>query len=321
MTTFTLSAGAMERVIHLNAVTPTVKAEICLGDLAQDSWVKFECDRNPKTCCLWRLEEANDILKLGVVHIEEKLREKAFLSNSALGSFSISPDAGETIRIERSGRIMSFIDLETKVKAELERLNGLYDQGYELQELKLTQGIITPLTGVNKISFSKSRIQALATFQVVAEDGTILGSSLAKLQNIRPVILTTHALRAGDPINEKDLAIKTVDVFQTEYSSQLQSSASDAIKASQLGELTQVRARMAMRDGQILLSSNLDRAPLVKSGDTVTLLLTSDNLRISTKGHVQSTASLGDTVTVNLKNYGRTFRGTLKEGKVVEVFL
>ncbi len=313
-----------ERQIHLKPTVATVKSEICLDEMVQDSqdaWVKFECERNPRTCCLWNLEESANEMKISVSQIEDKLRESSFLKASVSSAFSVPSPGFVEIRVERTGRPLNFVDLESKVKAELERLNTIYDQGYELQEIKSAQTQMVPLTAKIKVSFSKSKLQQMATFQVLTEDGVILGSALVRLQNIRPVILTARSLKAGDPISGKDLTTKTIDIFLPEYAAQLQTAGGESLKASQLSELSQVRAKTSLRQGQLLLASHLDRAPLVNAGETVTLLLTSDNLKISAKGNVQGSASLGDTVTVNLRNYGRTFRGTLREGKVVEVFL
>ena len=82
-----------------------------------------------------------------------------------------------------------------------------------------------------------------------------------------------------------------------------------------------VRARQTIMPGTPLLATAVERIPMVKLGDAVTLILRSDSLRVSTKGVVQSAAGVGDMVNVSLPRYNRTFRGRLFEGKLVEVWL
>ena len=81
-----------------------------------------------------------------------------------------------------------------------------------------------------------------------------------------------------------------------------------------------VRARTSIMPGGVLSLKNIERLPLVQLGDVVTLILRSDNMKISTKGVVQSAAGAGEMVTVQLQRYSRTFRGKLNEGKTVEVW-
>jgi flagella basal body P-ring formation protein FlgA len=58
----------------------------------------------------------------------------------------------------------------------------------------------------------------------------------------------------------------------------------------------------------------------VQTGDAVTLILKSDNLKISTKGVAQGSAAAGDTVSVQLPRFNRSFRGKLQDSKTVEVW-
>jgi flagella basal body P-ring formation protein FlgA len=80
-------------------------------------------------------------------------------------------------------------------------------------------------------------------------------------------------------------------------------------------------SRVTLDKDHYLTLDNVLKKNLVRSGEMITLILHSDNLKLSTKGVAQGSGGLGDMISVQLPKYNRSFRGRLSEGNIVEVWL
>ncbi|NQU42092.1 flagellar basal body P-ring formation protein FlgA [bacterium] len=85
-----------------------------------------------------------------------------------------------------------------------------------------------------------------------------------------------------------------------------------------LGNLT---ARRALQPGEVLTWSNVEAEKLVRSGETVRMMLESANggLSISTAGLARSNGAMGDSVAVVNPTSGREVRGVVVGPRLVKV--
>jgi flagella basal body P-ring formation protein FlgA len=82
-----------------------------------------------------------------------------------------------------------------------------------------------------------------------------------------------------------------------------------------------LESRQSVLEGQMLLSSAVQRVPDVRRGDAVTVHLISNGLSLSTQGQAQESAYKGSQVKISASRSKRELVGTLTENGIVEVKL
>ncbi|MEW6056010.1 MAG: flagellar basal body P-ring formation chaperone FlgA, partial [Bdellovibrionota bacterium] len=235
---------------------------------------------------------------------------------------------------------MKFAGLELSLKAEpreVEVIQTRRELTQEEIEKKVIEGVSAKL-GENAKNISVETLRAINPVFIALDDEKswdvllpenithqisikivsthakteVLGWVQAMMRVNSEVYVAKNTVRPTELINAAQFELKKVNVLTLPTN--------QAVLAKQPFP-SGIRAQQTILAGSPLLSTAVERIPLVRLGDAVTLILRSDALQISTKGIVQGPAGIGDMVTVQLPRYGRTFRGRLIEGKLVEVWL
>jgi flagella basal body P-ring formation protein FlgA len=144
--------------------------------------------------------------------------------------------------------------------------------------------------------------------------GRSLGWVEATLQRTDPYYVATRSIQTGENLRQEDFVLEQPGVF-----------ADVAIKSSDLvvaGDFPQnMRVKRGLVKGSALVLSALEKTPEVTFGETITLVMRSDNIKVTTKAISQGKGAVGDTIPVLVKTYNKTFRGKIMNGKQVEVWL
>jgi flagella basal body P-ring formation protein FlgA len=158
----------------------------------------------------------------------------------------------------------------------------------------------------------------ISSVKIIYDGGSgeaLAGWAQVNVAHLRTALVARKDIPAGSALRAEDFKTQQVDVLATTSSSE----GSASIATMDAG--TPQRTRMALRAGSILTTSAVEKTPAVVTGEPVTLVLKSENLKIMTKGIAQGSGAVGDTVSVQLRSYNRTFRGKVADSKQVEVWL
>jgi flagella basal body P-ring formation protein FlgA len=82
-----------------------------------------------------------------------------------------------------------------------------------------------------------------------------------------------------------------------------------------------VTATVAIANGEVIRSNWIATPPVVRSGDTVTVLVTGKYVRVSDKGTATSDGRTGDRIKVRLGSMAREVRGTVVSPGLIEISL
>ncbi|MGE4232172.1 MAG: flagellar basal body P-ring formation chaperone FlgA [Bacteriovoracia bacterium] len=281
---------------------------VCVSDLVEESWFQTRCRLEKEKCCRLNLEG-----KLSKVFTKAQIQREA--SNIDLGGFKAALIGSDQVLAEQVSRALREDEIEDKLEKAIHQKFGSNDIDPTIRSLKFQSPIYVMLKEESDWDFvlPEQLNSAETAVRIISTKNQTLGWVRAAFSVLEPVYVAKKTIQPGDSIRVDDFELKVGDALV------LQTGGRAIFRK---GEFPQgYRARQAILAGSVLSSSVIDRLPVVRLGDTVTLILRSDNLRISTKGVVQGAASVGDMVTVQLPRYNRTFRGKLTEGRKVEVWL
>ena len=299
----------IDREIKLKDKTDVWSQTVCLGDLVDDGWVQGRCAVDKTTCCRWSLKGEYD----RTFSRAELQRE---LSKVNFGGFNLIIKGADEIAITQTKRELTAAEIQAKVASTATAKFGEEGAGAGVALLKLQAPIYVPLDNESAwdVIFPEPMLEHAAVRVVsTAEAGQVLGWAQVTLKLESEVYVAKKTIHPNDLLDSKDFEVRKTNVLAA------QSSGQTLFRKGQFPEA--VRAKLTILSGTALTAAVVERIPSVHLGDTVTLILRSDNLRISTKGVIQGTAAIGDMVTVQLSRYNRTFRGRLIEGRLVEVWL
>lgn len=145
--------------------------------------------------------------------------------------------------------------------------------------------------------------------------GKALGWAQATLQRMDPYYVAKRSIRSGEALKTDDFILEAPN----EVNTAAQISQNDVVIK---GEFPQnMRTKFGVIKGSPLVLSALEKNPEVIYGETITLIMRSDNVKLTTKAISQGKGAIGDTIPVLVKTYNKTFRGKIVQGKQVEVWL
>ncbi|MBI3558485.1 MAG: flagellar basal body P-ring formation protein FlgA [Deltaproteobacteria bacterium] len=303
------SLPQIDREIKLRDKTEVWSQAVCLGNLVDDGWVQSRCSVDKGMCCRWSLKGEN-------TRIFSRAELQRELSKVNFGGFNLIVKGADEIAVTQTRRELSVAEIQAKVISTAAAKFGEEGAGAGVTSLKLQSPIYVSLDDESAwdVILPEPLLEHAAVRVVSTSEGSqALGWAQVTLKLEGEVYVARKQVHPNDLLDAKDFEIRKINVLAA------QSTGQTLFRKGQFPEAT--RAKLTIQSGSALTAAVVERIPSVHLGDTVTLILRSDNLRISTKGVIQGTAAIGDMVTVQLSRYNRTFRGRLIEGRLVEVWL
>lgn len=300
---------AIQREVTLKPQAQVFSQNICLNDLVEESWLTNRCAAERNACCKWNLggQRAKTFKK------SDLARE---LPRIKLSSLQLSLAGSEEVAVEQTHRELKTSEVESKLLAALTLKYKDQDVVPNLSNIKIVAPVYVALTDESDWGVSlPETIGEQTSIKIIStkDKSNALGWIQASIALEGEVYVAKRTIRPNEAIKPEDFELQKANVLSARFNSQ------SVYRSNQFPESTLARQTILM--GMPLVATAVDRVPLVRLGDNVTLILRSDNLRISTKGVVQGAAAVGDMVTVQIPRYNRTFRGRLVEGRFVEVWL
>jgi flagella basal body P-ring formation protein FlgA len=299
----------IEREVHLKTTAEVRSQEICMGDLVEDGWLQSRCAIDLKTCCKWTLQGQRSG-NLSRTAIEREL------SKMKLSGFSLKLKGPEQVTITQTWRELSTAEIKTKLISAIAAKIGEEQKNISVASLNVVPAIYVNLSQESdwEVSLPENLLDQMRLRIVsTTNPSNVLGWVTTELSIAGDAFIAKKTIHPLETVNLADFELHKVNILA------LQASGQNYFRKDQFPEGT--RARQTVLKGHALLASAIERVPLVRLGDMVTLVLRSDSLKIATKGIVQGNAAPGDMVTVQLSKYNRTFRGKLNNERIVEVWL
>lgn len=296
----------IERDVTLKASAGVMTSEVCLHNVVEEFWVQGRCAVDREKCCKWNMGGENKAV-ITKADIQKETSKMQF------GNIRMKLAGADQVEVQRTHRELTQTEIEERVLTNISFKMGEERTKFTVHTQKINRPIFTPIN-TNREWDVLLPDTITETFQakILSGDETI-GYVNASVRVEDEVFIAKRTIKPGEAIRGEDFAYKKASVsIPTLLSKQL-------FKKENFPE--GLRSKQTIQAGAPLLGAGLERTPVVKLGDNVTLILRSDNLRVSTKGVIQGAAAIGDMVTVQLSKYNRTFRGRLVDNKLVEVWL
>lgn len=303
------ASDLIEKQLLLKPNAEVWSKTVCLNDLVEGGWINSRCAVDRNMCCRWNMGDTRTRrFTQGDVRRE--------LANVKIFGFALDVIGAPEVVVTQTKRELTHAEIASKYIAAANAKFGDSSSTISIESIKLL--------GPVYVSFEEESdwdlvlpesINDRAPLRIVSiKDSTkVLGWVQVKQRLEAEVYVARRTIHVNDVLKPEYFELKKTDILTAQGSEQ------GMFRKHQFPEA--VRARQTILAGAALSSSAIERIPMVKLGDSVTLILRSDSLRISTKGVVQQAAGVGDMVNVSLPRYNRTFRGRLVEGKLVEVWL
>lgn len=299
----------IEKELNLKTSAEVWSNSVCLNDLVEGGWINSRCAVDRAMCCRWKMET-------GRVRTFSRAEIRAELSKIKIFGFALELNGPEEITVTQTRRELSANEVSAKYLAAVKAKFGDESSEISVEKSKLLGPIYISFTEENDwdVIIPESLTDTAPIKLVSTKDASkVLGWAQLTARIESEVYVAKQTIRPMDILKPEYFELRKVNIMTTQTQGQA------VFRKNQFPEI--VRARQTIMPGTALLATAVERIPMVKLGDAVTLILRSDSLRISTKGVVQGVAGVGDMVNVSLPRYNRTFRGRLSEGKLVEVWL
>ncbi len=307
-----VAIAKLERPVSLKARADIHSQNVCLQDITDSSWVKSRCQFDSKNCCRWSLSgSATKIFTRAELQRDLNLIDFGGISIQLLGS---SQGGSDQIEITQARKEISGNEIKARLESWIAQKNTANtEEQIEVLGVKIPLSILVPIGNEEswQIQFPQD-LKELNNLKIVSSADPTETLGWAEVQ-INKKILAMVAIKNIHPMEK----IKIED-FESRMVSL--SSLNQALGFTKANFPEGMRARLSVRSGMPLTMQAVERLPIVQTGDAVTLILKSDNLKISTKGVAQGSAAAGDTVSVQLPRFNRSFRGKLQDSKTVEVW-
>lgn len=305
--------GIIRREVHLKSEAETWSQNVCVYDLVQETWVQGRCTLNKQACC--SLSLGGELEKNFKRIVLAKEFSKLNLGGITL-DFKGSPGGAEEVHVRQTRRELKIEEVREKILSNARRAQEQEKISVSVKNIRIPQTIYIRLDEENDwdVQLPKQLTDLVQVKVVHSKDQTkFLGWVQANFALEAEVYVSKRVIKSGEPVNSEDFQLVHTDILDLQRSGTMYFQK----EKFPLG----VRAKFTITKGAILTATSIERVPMVQLGDVVTLILRSDNLKVSTKGVAQSSAAIGDMVTVQLPRYNRTFRGRLMDGRLVEVWL
>lgn len=145
---------------------------------------------------------------------------------------------------------------------------------------------------------------------IVRVDGRLKKNISAKVdvEALVNMVVSTRQLEAGEVVGVSDVAIQKRDLAKTGNKF-----------CRNLSDVVGKRVKMSVRGNMPLRSDQLDKLPLVKSGQLVTILLESEMVRVTATGRVRGTGGAGDLVIVQNTSSQKDIQARVVDSSTVRV--
>ena len=202
----------------------------------------------------------------------------------------------------------------------LKSLQGIkeYVGDWKVLDVRVSQDVVVPMTDNWFVEVPKSpgRLSSAVVYVGSEEDKKAVGSVQLELGFFQKAYVSKRNITANEIIKEDDFELKNTEVL-----SKIAGNISTNFSMYNGKLAGNLKSRSFIKRGDVLMTSALAKPSAVLSGENVTLVLRGDNLRVTTKGTSQGNAAVGEMVSVQVRNYSKTFRGKVNEDKQVEVWL
>ncbi len=206
-----------------------------------------------------------------------------------------------TSRVSRRGQVVSEAELVAAAAATVTA------DGDELTvtTLRSSGSVTIPAGGADIIllaqALDNSRSGDIPFRLRVMRGETEVGRALITLRVVRhrEMTVAARALRRGERIGPGDVRTQRMLVERT------------SVKAGAQTELIGREARIDLAEGAPVHAAVVLLPPAVRSGQEITLLVTSDRFNLMAKGEALNDGRIGESIAVRRGSDGRTVRGTV----------
>jgi flagella basal body P-ring formation protein FlgA len=145
---------------------------------------------------------------------------------------------------------------------------------------------------------------------IVRVDGRVLKNVPVRVEveALADMLVTTRQIEQGEIIGEADVALQKRDL----------AAAGNKICRSK-GEAVGKRLKTSLRGNAPLRSDQLEKLPLVKSGQLVTILIENDIIRVTATGRVKGAGAAGDAVIVQNLESQKDIQARVVDSSTVRV--
>ncbi len=194
-------------------------------------------------------------------------------------------------------------DLEPEMRAEVRvRWQGHVElEGVGEVNIRVRRASSRPLSGpcVVRVGIDVDG-QTLRTMSVTAD-----------VRFFRPVLVASHMLRRGEELDETSCELAERDVTQLRNGYFV--SAAEVISSMQL--------RRVLSAGDIITKRHVEKIPVVKRGDAITLVARAGRLSMSAAGEALQNGGIGDRIRVKNSDSGKIIYGQVLDGGLIQVGL
>lgn len=107
------------------------------------------------------------------------------------------------------------------------------------------------------------------------------------VEALTDMVVTLHQVEHGEILSGTDIALKKLEI-----------SHSSNLAARSINDVVGKKTRTTLRANQPVLANQIERVPLVKSGQMVTIIAENEVMKISVSGKARSAGAEGDTIRV-----------------------
>lgn len=128
------------------------------------------------------------------------------------------------------------------------------------------------------------------------------------VEAIADMVVAVRPLEAGDVIGEGDVAVQKKEVF-----------AGSARVCRSLNDVVGKRMRVGVRHNGPIRADQIEKIPLVKSGQLVTIVVENDMVRVAATGSARGTGGAGDQVVVQNQETRKDIPARVVDSNTVKV--
>ena len=121
------------------------------------------------------------------------------------------------------------------------------------------------------------------------QDNRVLRNIPARVEveALADMVVALHQIEHGELLSDADVVLQKREISQSSH-----------LAARTISDVVGKKARITLKANQPVRSDQIERVPLVKSGQMVTIVAENDVLKISVSGKARSAGAEGDTIRV-----------------------
>ena len=150
-----------------------------------------------------------------------------------------------------------------------------------------------------------------ASISVVVRQGNRVVKNIpvrVEVEALVDMVVTQRQIDHGTVITADDVLLKKWDITGIQGKYQVK-----------MGDVVGKKARTALRANTPVKADQLEKVALIKSGQVVTILAESGNMRLSVTGKARSAGAAGDTITVQNVESLKEFPAQILDAKTVAI--